>query len=331
VRPKVLVARSIFPEVIGRMEELFEVDVHRGEQPLSVTELCARLADKEGSLIMGDRIDAAVLRNAPRLRVVSNMSVGYSNCDIAACNQANVLVTNTPGVLDESVADFAWALMMNAARRIGESERWVRGGEWRAWSYDMYLGRDIYGSALGIIGMGRIGQAVARRAGGFGMKVLYFNRTRLPVALEDELKAVYLPKDDLLRRADHLMLTLPYSLESHHIVAAREIALMKKTATITNVARGGVVDDAALAAALRENLLAGAALDVYENEPRFLPDLLNTPNLVMTPHNAPGSERTRRAMANLAVDNLIAGLGLGPEAGNPPHPVNPEVLRTVSE
>jgi gluconate 2-dehydrogenase len=329
MKQKILIARAIFPEVIERLSEHFDVDVNARDEPLSAAELSTRLRDKEGAFVMGDRIDAATIAAAPRLRVVSGMAVGYNNLDLEAFDRAGMLATNTPDVLNESVADYAWALMMNAARRIGESDRWVRSGAWRRWSYDMFLGREVYGSKLGIIGMGRIGQSVARRAQGFGMQVLYHNRTRLDASVEEGLGAAYRSKEDLLREADHVVLVLPYSPSSHHTIGKAELAIMKRTATLTNVARGGIVDDAALLAALKEGRLAAAALDVFEGEPAFLPDLLDQPNLVMTPHNAPGSEATRRAMAELTADNLIAGLGRGPHANRPPNPINPQVLPRV--
>lgn len=322
---KILVARPIFPEVVERLKAHFEVDWNDGPA-LAPDELVRRLADKDGALTAGDMIDAAVLAAAPRLRVVANMAVGYNNFDIAAFNAANVLATNTPDVLNESTADFGWALMMAAARRITESERWLRDGRWQGWRHDGFLGVDIHGSTLGIIGMGRIGQALARRARGFGMHVIYHNRSRVAPDVEAELAAQYRPKADLLREADHVVLVLPYTPENRHTVGAAELALMKRTATLTNIARGGVVDDAALAVALRERRIAAAGLDVFEGEPGVHPGLLSVPNVVLTPHIASASETTRRAMANLAADNLIAGLGVGPHATQPPNPINPQVL-----
>jgi len=214
------------------------------------------------------------------------------------------------------------------ARRITESERFVRRGEWRKTGiYDHFVGSDIHGATLGIFGMGRIGQAIARRgAAGFGMNVLYHNRSRLPAQTEEALGARYVDKVELLRRADHLVLVAPYSSSSHHALAAAELALMKPTATLTNIARGGVVDDRALAQALREGRIAAAGLDVFEGEPDILPELLAVPNIVITPHIGSASVNTRRAMASLAIDNLVAALGLGSSAGRPPTPVNPEVL-----
>ncbi|MEX3958107.1 2-hydroxyacid dehydrogenase [Trinickia sp. EG282A] len=322
---KVLVARSIFPDVVERLREYFEVDWNDGPA-LSQDELVRRLADKDGALTAGDPIGAATFAAAPRLRVVSNMAVGYNNFDIAAFNASNVLATNTPDVLNESTADFGWALMMAAARRVTESERWLRAGEWRGWRYDGFLGVDIYGSTLGIVGMGRIGQALARRARGFAMRVLYHNRSRVAPEIEAELNAEYRSKEDLLRQADHVVLVLPYTPANHHTIGRAELALMKPTATLTNIARGGIVDDAALAEALRANRIAAAGLDVFEGEPSVHAALLEVPNAVLTPHIASASETTRRAMANLAADNLIAALGAGPRAGRPPNPINPEVL-----
>jgi gluconate 2-dehydrogenase len=247
---KILVARSIFPDVIERLKQYFDVDWNEGDV-LPADELKRRLADKDGALTAGEMIDAQVLAAAPRLRVVSNMAVGYNNFDMAALNAANVLGTNTPDVLNESTADFGWALMMATARRITESEHWLRAGHWQKWSYDSFLGSDLYGSTLGVIGMGRIGQALARRAQGFNMRVIYHNRSRVAPQIEAELNAEYASKEDLLRRADHVVLVLPYARESHHTIGAAELALMKPTATLTNIARGGIVDDAALAEALR--------------------------------------------------------------------------------
>ena len=251
------------------------------------------------------------------------MAVGYNNIDIDACNARGVLATNTPDVLTETTADFGFALMMATARRMAESEHYLRRGEWTRWSYDMFTGSDVHGATLGILGMGRIGQAIARRGAlGFGMKVIYHNRSRLSPEQEAPLGARYVSKEELLRMADHLVLVVPYSAASHHAIGAAEIAQMKPTATLTNIARGGVVDDAALAAALRARTIAAAGLDVFEGEPKLHPDLLSVPNVVLTPHIASATVATRRAMADLAVDNLIAAL----TGAAPPTPVNPQVL-----
>jgi gluconate 2-dehydrogenase len=324
-RPHVLVARAVFPEVLARLAEHFEVDSNPDDHVFGKPQLLARLAGKAGAFTTGsERIDAQVLDAHPQLRVVANMAVGYNNFDIAACTARGVLATNTPDVLTETTADFGFALMMAAARRMAESERFLRRGEWTKWAYDMFTGSDVHGATLAILGMGRIGQGIARRGAlGFGMKVIYHNRSRLAPELEAPIGARYVDKATLLREADHLVLVLPYSAASHHAIGAAELALMKPTATLTNVARGGIVDDAALAAALREGRIAAAALDVFEGEPQVHPGLLEIPNIVLTPHIASATVATRRKMAELAADNLIAAL----TGGKPPTPINPEVLR----
>jgi gluconate 2-dehydrogenase len=232
--------------------------------------------------------------------------------------------TNAPDVLTETTADFGFALLMATARRISESEHFLRAGTWQTWGYDMFAGTDVHGSTLGILGMGRIGQAIARRgAHGFGMNVIYHNRSPLAPDLEAACKARYVGMEELLRTADHLVLVVPYSASSHHAIGAAELAQMKPTANLINIARGGIVDDAALAAALREGRIAAAGLDVYEGEPRVHPDLLTVPNVVLTPHIASATVPTRKAMANLAADNLIAFL----LDGKPLTPLNAEVLQ----
>ena len=323
-RPAVLVARAVFPEVVARLREHFEVEDNPADTVYTKVELTARLQDKQGAITTGsERIDAELLAACPDLRVVANMAVGYNNFDIAACNAHGVLATNTPDVLTETTADFGFALMMAAARRMAESERFLRRGEWTRWSYDMFTGSDVHGATLGILGMGRIGQAIARRAAlGFGMQVLYHNRSRLPEATEAGLNARYVSKAELLSQADHLVLVLPYSAESPHAIAAAELAQMKPSATLTKVARGGVVDDVALAAALRDGRIAAAGLDVFEGEPAVHPDLLTLSNVVLTPHIASASVATRRAMAELAADNLIAAL----TGGRAPTPINAQAL-----
>ncbi|MBL8303595.1 MAG: D-glycerate dehydrogenase [Ideonella sp.] len=328
MKSKVLVARAVFPEVVERLRGFFEVEDNPQDVVWTKTELSARLQGKAGAFTTGsERIDAEVLDANPQLRVVANMAVGYNNFDVAACTARKVLCTNTPDVLTETTADFGFALMMATARRIAESEHALRRGEWTKWHYDMFNGSDVHGATLGILGMGRIGQAIARRgAHGFGMRVIYHNRSRLDEATEAACRARYVDKASLLAQADHLVLVLPYSAASHHAIGAAELAQMKPTATLTNIARGGIVDDAALAEALAARRIAAAGLDVYEGEPALNPALLTVPNVVLTPHIASATAATRRAMADLAADNLIAGLGAGPTPGRPPTPINPEVL-----
>ncbi|MGH8035824.1 MAG: 2-hydroxyacid dehydrogenase [Lysobacterales bacterium] len=307
-KPKILVARAVFPEVIARLEQHFEVEANQNDETWSKAQLTERLRDKEGAFTTGgDRIDGEVLAACPRLRICANMAVGYNNFDLDAMTAAGVLATNAPDVLTETTADFGFALLMATARRMTESEHYLRAGQWSKWSYDMFAGSDIHGATLGILGMGRIGQGIAKRGAlGFGMKVIYHNRSRLDAGLEAECKASYVSKEELLKTADHLVLVLPYSPASHHAIGAAELALMKPTATLINIARGGIVDDAALAAALKSKQIAAAGLDVFEGEPRVHPDLLTVPNVVLTPHIASATIPTRLAMANLAADNLIA-------------------------
>jgi glyoxylate/hydroxypyruvate/2-ketogluconate reductase len=307
-KPKILIARAVFPEIIELLKQHFEVEANQADETWSKAQLAERLRDKDGAFTTGgDRIDAEVLAGAPRLKICANMAVGYNNFDIDAMTAAGVLATNAPDVLTETTADFGFALLMATARRVTESEHYLRAGKWTKWSYDMFAGADIHGATLGVLGMGRIGQGIAKRgAHGFGMKVIYHNRSRLSATLEAECKASYVSKEELLRTADHVVLVLPYSPESHHTIGAAELAMMKPTATLVNIARGGIVDDAALALALRDKRIAAAGLDVFEGEPKVHPDLLTVPNVVLTPHIASASLPTRLAMARLAADNLIA-------------------------
>ncbi|QNP49281.1 2-hydroxyacid dehydrogenase [Diaphorobacter aerolatus] len=324
-KPRILVTRKIFPEVIARLSQHFDVEANQDDVLWSDAELIERLRDKDGALTTGTQaINAALLAACAKLRIVSNMTVGYNNFDVAAMTAAGVLGTNTPDVLTETTADFGFALLMATARRVTESEHYLRAGKWTRWSYDMFAGAEVHGSTLGILGMGRIGQGIAKRgAHGFGMKVIYHNRSRLTPELEAECKASYVSRDELLAEADHLVLVLPYTPESHHAIGSAEIARMKPTATLINIARGGIVDDAALAEALMDRRIAGAGLDVFEGEPKVQPGLLQVPNVVLTPHIASATVKTRLKMAHLAADNLIAYL----EGREPITPVNPAVAR----
>lgn len=310
-RPHILVSRAIPPEVLAHLRQHFEVQDNPEDTAWTPAELVARLQGKDGVLTTGgQRIDAALLAACPQLKIVANMAVGYNNFDVPAMTAAGVQGTNAPDVLTETTADFGFALLMATARRIAESEHYLRAGLWKDWRYDLFAGAEVHGSTLGIIGMGRIGQAIAKRGAlGFGMKVIYHNRSRLDVQLEAECKATYVGKDELLQQADHVMLVLPYTPHNHHTMGAAQLALMKPTATLINIARGGIVDDVALAQALRERRIAAAGLDVYEGEPQVCPDLLSVPNVVLTPHIASATIPTRRAMAQLAADNLVAVLG----------------------
>jgi gluconate 2-dehydrogenase len=322
---RILVARPVFPETIARLEQHFEVEHNQADAPWSKEQLAAHLQGKAGAFTTGaERIDAELLAACPELKICANMAVGFNNFDVPAMTARKVLGTNTPDVLTETTADFGFALVMATARRMAEGEHFLRAGKWTKWSYDMMAGAEVHGSTLGILGMGRIGQGIAKRgAHGFGMNVIYHNRSRLAPELEAACKARYVSKEELLGTADHLVLVLPYSPESHHAVGAAELAQMKPTATLVNIARGGIVDDAALAQALRDKRIAAAGLDVFEGEPKVHPDLLTVPNVVLTPHIASATVPTRMAMANLAADNLIGFL----VHGKPLTPVNPEVLK----
>jgi glyoxylate/hydroxypyruvate/2-ketogluconate reductase len=323
-KPSILVARRVFPEIIELLQQHFDVEANQADEPWTKTQLAVRLAGKAGAFTTGsERIDDEVLGAAPDLRICANMAVGFNNFDVPAMTKRGVLGTNTPDVLTETTADFGFALLMATARRVAESEHYLRAGRWERWTYDMFAGTEVHGSTLGILGMGRIGQGIARRgAHGFGMNVIYHNRSRLAPALEAQCKARHVSKQELLRTADHLVLVLPYSAESHHTIGAAELAQMKPTANLINIARGGIVDDAALAQALRERRIAAAGLDVFEGEPKLNPALLEVPNVVLTPHIASATMPTRMAMARLAADNLIAFLVNGKALT----PVNPEVL-----
>ena len=324
MKPRVLVGREVFPEVLARLAEHFEVDDNQADAILGVEGLKLRLADKAGALTaVSDPVTAEVIAAAPSLKAVCNFAVGYNNIDLAACTRAGVMATNTPGVLDDTTADLAWALLMATARHIQASEHWLRAGQWKGFRMTDWLGTDVHHATLGILGMGRIGQTVARRALGFDMKVIYHNRTRLPADKETACRASFVDKQTLLRESDFLVLLLPYSAESHHTIGAAELALMKPTAHLINVARGGIVDDEALISALRQHRISGAALDVFEGEPKFNPGFLELDNVTLTPHIGSSSRATRMAMAMTAADNLIAALA----GQRPPNLLNPEVLK----
>jgi lactate dehydrogenase-like 2-hydroxyacid dehydrogenase len=327
MKPGILVTRAMFPEVLERLRETFDVIDNQADVAYPPEALAERLQGRVGLLSnAADTINADLISRVPTLRAVCNMAVGYNNFDLAAMTRAGILATNTPDILTETTADFGWALLMAAARRVSESERWLREGHWKRWTYDAFLGAEVYGSTLGILGMGRIGQALARRASGFSMRVIYHNRSRLSPEVEQETRATYVSKDALLKQADHLVLVLPYSKESHHAIGAAELAQMKPTATLVNLARGGIVDDAALAQALADKRIFAAGLDVYEGEPKVHPALLEAEHVALTPHIASATLGTRLGMANLAADNLIAALGFGPHAGRPPNLLNPDAL-----
>ena len=299
------------------------VDLHEADQPLAPAELIARLKGRQGLVcLITDTIDAPLLAACPDLKVVSNVAVGFNNIDVAAATSRGVVVTNTPDVLTETTADFAWTLLMATARRVVEADRYVREGKFTQWEYMLLLGGDVHGKTLGIIGFGRIGRAIARRALGFNMRVLYQDAVAANPATERELRATRTDTATLLRESDFVTLHTPLLPETQHLINAKSLRTMKKTAYLINASRGPVVDEAALAQALKEGWIAGAGIDVFEREPEVHPALMGLPNVVLAPHIASASSDTRLKMANLAVDNCLAVL----EGKTPPTPVNPEVF-----
>ena len=321
MKPRIQVTREVFDETLEFLGQHCEVAANQEDVAYPPDALAQKLADKEGVVCcLTDRIDAGLLERCPRLKVVANVAVGYNNIDLAACTARGVMATNTPGVLDDSTADLAWALMLGAARRLTELERRVRAGEWKGWRLKQWLGVDVHHATLGIFGMGRIGQAIARRAAGFEMKVLYHNRKRAAPEIEKRCNAAYATKDDLLRQSDFVVLQVPYSQETHHLIGARELKLMKPSAILVNSTRGGVVDDAALIEALESGTIRAAGLDVFENEPNLNKGFLALDNVVLMPHVGSSTEATRRAMAMTAAKNLVAALSGAP----PPNLLNPD-------
>ena len=314
MKPKILISGNLLEEPIALACRGAEVDLHAGEEPLSKAELMARLKNKDGLVCqITDLIDDEVLGAAPGLRVVANVAVGYNNIDVPAARRRGIVVTNTPDVLTDTTADFTWALLMATARRVVEADRYVRAGKWRKWEFMRLLGGDVHGKTIGVIGFGRIGRAVATRALGFGMRVVYHDTVRVDAAVERELRAAFTDKATLLREADFVTLHCLLTPETRHLIDAATLRSMKKTAYLINAARGPVVDEAALVQALTEGWIAGAGLDVHEHEPEVHPGLLALDKAVLAPHIASASEATRLKMASLAVNNCLAVL-----EGKPP-------------
>jgi len=324
MKPKILVTREVFDETLAFLTQHCEVESNQQDTAFDPETLARKLADKDGLVCaLTDRVDAKVLTGAARLKVVANIAVGYNNLDIAALSARGIMATNTPGVLDDSTADLAWTLILAAARRATELERRVRAGEWTGWKLKQWLAVDVHHATLGVYGMGRIGQAIAKRAAGFEMKVIYHNRKRVDSGIESRLNAAYVSKEDLLRQSDFLVLQMPYSPETHHLIGAAELKLMKPTAILVNSTRGGVVDDAALVAALKGGVIRGAGLDVFEGEPALNPGFLALDNVALLPHVGSSTETTRQAMAMTAARNAVAAL----KGETPPNLVNPEVIQ----
>jgi len=327
VKPKVFITRAIPENGIEMLKEHFEVEVWPEEREIPREVLLEKVRDVDALVTMlSERIDGEVFDNAPRLRIVANYAVGYDNVDVEEATRRGIYVTNTPDVLTNATADFAWTLLLATARRLIEADSFTRSGEWRrkgiAWHPLMFLGHDVYGKTIGIIGFGRIGQAVARRAKGFGMKILYYSRTRKPEA-EEELKAEFKPLEELLKESDFVVLAVPLTKETYHMIGERELKLMKPTAILVNIARGKVVDTEALIKALKEGWIAGAGLDVFEEEPYYNEELFSLKNVVLAPHIGSATFGAREGMAELVARNLIAFKN----GEVPPTLVNKEVVK----
>ena len=319
MKPSVLITKRIYPEAVEWIRRYCEVDYEATDDGLSADQLLERARGKQAIVSqLTDRFPAAVLEKLDGVRVIANVAVGFDNIDLPAATRAGIQVTNTPEVLTETTADFAFALLLATARRVVEADRFLRAGHWRRWTIDLMVGRDIHHRRLGIVGFGRIGRAVARRARGFEMEILYSDAQRAPEAVEQELGARYVRLEELLQVSDFVSLHLPLLASTRKLIGAAELRRMKPTAILINTARGQVVDEAALAKALQEGALAGAGLDVFENEPEVRPELLASPRVVVTPHIASASVDTRRRMSMMAVENAVAVL----QGRRPPNPVN---------
>lgn len=325
MKPKVVVTRKIFDESLARLAKHCEVDSNQADRPLSPKQLLQKLKGKDGVIsLLTDRISDEVLAKNPQLKIVSNVAVGYNNVDVKAATKRGVLVTNTPGVLDDTTADFTWCLILATARGLIGADRTFRSGKWKGWGVMQFLGQDVHGKTLGICGFGRIGKGVARRARGFDMRILYTDVQRVPEAIEQEHGVRFVDKKTLLQESDIVTLHVPLFPETTHYIGARELAMMKKDAILVNAARGPVVDEKALVKALKGRRIAAAGLDVYEKEPTPAPGLTKLSNVVVAPHIASASVETRRKMSNMAVTNCVAGL----TGERPPNLVNPDVLDT---
>jgi lactate dehydrogenase-like 2-hydroxyacid dehydrogenase len=320
---KVLVTKRVFPEAIDFLSQRYSVDYEGTDEGLTSEQLKERV--KGASAIVSqltDRFDAALINSLDGVKIIANVAVGFDNIDVPAATRKSILVTNTPDVLTETTADFAFALLLAAARRVVEGHAFVHSGQWRRWTIDLLAGQDIHGRTLGLFGMGRIGQALARRGRGFSMRILYHDAVRASETIEKELGATFVSKEELLREADYVSLHVPLLDSTRKLIGAPELNLMKPTAILVNTSRGPVVDEAALAEALAAKRIAGAGLDVFEKEPQVHPGLLKLNNVVLAPHIASASVDTRRRMSMMAAENAAAAL----EGNRPPNLVNRELL-----
>jgi glyoxylate reductase len=322
-KPKVLATRPLFPAAQKILNGSCEVDYWTQPERIPKEELLRRIKDKEGLVcLLTEKVDEELLAAAPNLRIAANVAVGYDNITVADCTKRGVAATNTPGVLDETTADFAWTLLMAVARRLGEGEALARSGEWKGWDLDQLVGADVWGKTLGLVGFGRIGRAVARRALGFQMKVIYHDAVRVPLDVERGFHAEYRDLSGLLREADFVSLHVPLLPETRGLFNAKTFSQMKPTSFLINTSRGPVVNEADLVQALESKKIAGAALDVYEKEPLINPSL-RRPNVVLAPHISSASLETRTKMACMAAENVVAHL----KGQRPPNILNPEVLK----
>jgi lactate dehydrogenase-like 2-hydroxyacid dehydrogenase len=324
MRPKVLISQKIFDEAIALVKQYFDVEANQSDTPFSPEILIQKLQDKAGAIILlTDRVDENLLSHCPKLKIVSNVAVGYNNIDVKTCTRRKVMVTNTPGVLDDTTADFTWALLLAMARRLVEADQYLRSSQWKGWGLMQFLGYDVHHKVLGICGLGRIGQRVARRARGFDMQILYTDIVRAVPSVEEELGARFVDKKTLLRESDFVTLHVPLFPETTHYISTTELNFMKPTAILINASRGPVIDEKALVQALKKGKIAGAGLDVYEREPVVESELIEMKNVVLAPHIASASHETRLRMAMMAAENLVAGLS----GKRPPNLVNGEVLQ----
>ena len=325
-KPKVFVARKMAQEALDTIADAAEMELWEDELPPPRDVLLKKVPDIDGLLsLLTDKVDAELMDAAPKLKVVSNMAVGFDNIDVPEATKHGIVVGNTPGVLTETTADFAWALIMATGRRVAEGDRWTRSGKWKTWGPMILLGYDIHHATLGIVGFGRIGLEIAKRAQGFNMKILYYDVVRRKPEEEKELGLEYIPNlHDLLSRADFVTIHVPLMAETRHLISTAEFAAMKPTAIFVNTSRGPVVDQKALYQALKSGQIFAAGLDVTEVEPISMDDpLLTLDNITIAPHIASASVATRTKMATMAAANLIAGL----KGEMPPNCVNPEVLQ----
>ena len=322
-KPKAFATRPLFPEARAILDKSFEIEYWNRPERIPRAELLKRVADRAALVcLITEKVDEELLAAAPTLRVAATVSVGYDHIDVAACTRHKVVVTNTPGVLDDTTADLAWALLMAIARRLVEGDTWVRSGTWPGWDIDQLVGGNVHGKTLGIIGFGRIGRRMARRALGFEMRLIYSGRTRAPLDVEKDLRAEFVETDRLLREADFVTLHVPLLPETHHLISKESFEKMKRTAFLINTTSGPVVDEEALVEALEKEKIAGAALDVYEREPQVHPGLLGIKNVLLAPHIGSASVETRTKMAVMAAQNAVALF----EGRRPPDALNPEVL-----